>query len=91
MDKGFSTEPTRLEQALRAKRGRRSQAEASTEMGVAQGTYSRRERGIHRPVGSMAITVATWLGWSEAEVIAASSPAPAAPRPGTPPVPPHLR
>ena len=74
MDKRFSAESTRLERALRAKSGRRSQADASAEMGVAQGTYSRLERGIHRPVGTMAMTVAAWLGWSEAEVIAASLP-----------------
>lgn len=87
MDQGFSKEPTRLERALRAKRGRRSQAEALAEMGVAQGTYSRLERGIHRPVGTMAMTVAAWLGWSEAEVIAASRPSTPDPAPSVVPPP----
>lgn len=79
MDQGFSREPTRLELALRAKRGRLSQAEACAEMGVAQGTYSRLERGIHRPIGTMAMTVAAWLGWTEQEVIEAASTTSAAP------------
>jgi transcriptional regulator with XRE-family HTH domain len=72
MDQGFSRESSRLEQALRSRRGRRSQAEVAAELGIAQGTYSRMERGINHPVGTMAMAVATWLGWSEQEVIAAS-------------------
>ena len=40
---------------------------------MAQGTYSRLERGIHRPAGTMAGAVAGWLGWSEEQVVAAAA------------------
>ena len=57
---------------MRERRGRRTQQHAASEVGIAQGTYSRLERGIHRPAGTMAGVVAVWLGWSEEEVAAAA-------------------
>lgn len=65
-----------LAQAVRARRGDLSFADASTACGVPSSTLFRIEHGA--PAGRSAARLAAWLGWTEAQVMG-DAPAPLSP------------
>lgn len=63
---------TMLGVALRDRRGERRQEDVVSECGVPRPTLARIERGTHAPSLETARALATWLGWSIEQVIAAA-------------------
>ena len=63
---------TLLGHTIRLKRGSIGQLACSAEIGMAQGTLSRIERGNHVPSGRNLTKLAAWLDWSVEDVIEAA-------------------